>query len=341
MFAFNAWYVAAWGTEIGSTPLARRLLNQPVVFFRTASGAVAALEDRCCHRGMPLATGEVEEHGIRCGYHGLVFDPSGRCVEIPGQAMIPPSAAVRSYPVHEVDEIVWIWMGDPALADPQKIVRYPYHASWPHKTKTEKLACNYALISDNLLDQSHAAYVHKTTLASDPNAYAEVEMKTTPTSTGVRFVRWMRNCEPPGIYARAVPFKGKVDRWQEFEYVAPSCIIQFTGAADVGQGGDPMAREGGFGLRIFYGITPETEHTTWFLWSVANGHRQDDPQATETLFREIEVAFKEDELVLEQQDARLRELADRPLINIASDGARVQARRALDRLIDQETAAHA
>ena len=81
-------------------------------------------------------------------------------------------------------------------------------------------------------------------------------------------------------------FEGRVDRWQEFEYVAPSCILQFTGALDIGKGAyDKGVRDGGFGLRIFYGITPETEDTTWFFWSAANGYRQNEPEATDEAVR--------------------------------------------------------
>jgi phenylpropionate dioxygenase-like ring-hydroxylating dioxygenase large terminal subunit len=74
MFIRNAWYVAAWGDEIGETPLARRICNEPVVLFRDREGRVAALVDMCCHRGAPLHMGRVVEEGLQCGYHGLVFD---------------------------------------------------------------------------------------------------------------------------------------------------------------------------------------------------------------------------------------------------------------------------
>jgi len=337
VFVTNAWYVAAWSSEIGRQPLGRTLLNEPIVLFRDAAGRAAALEDRCCHRGMPLARGEPAPGGLRCSYHGLVFDGAGRCVEIPTQKTIPPSLRVRSFPVEERDALVWIWMGDPARADPSEIVAYPWHASWPHKDKTERLACNYLLISDNLLDQTHAAFVHKSTLASNPDAYASAEMVTQPTDNGVKFTRWMLNCVPPDIYARAVTFEGRVDRWQEFEYVAPSCILQFTGALDVGSGAyERGKRDGGFGLRIFYGITPETEHSSWFLWSAANGYRQNEPAATDALYREMEAAFKEDEDVLDLQQARLQQFPDRKLVNIASDGARLIARRAVARRLERE-----
>jgi vanillate O-demethylase monooxygenase subunit len=336
VFAYNAWYAAGWSSEITNKPLARRLLNQPLVLYRGAGGKVGVLEDRCCHRALPLALGEVDGDNLRCGYHGLLFDAAGRCVEVPFQDSVPSVLRVRSYPVVERDELVWVWMGDPALADPSQVVRYPFHGTWPHKVKSERLQCNYLLISDNLLDQSHAAYVHKSTLASNSDAYTHVEMRTEPTERGVRFTRWMLGCEPPGIYARGVKFAGKVDRWQEFEYVAPSCILQYTGAKDAGKGAYEGNRDGGFGLRIFYGITPETQTTSWFFWSVANGHRQDDPRATEELFHDIEVAFKEDEMVLIAQEERLRETGERRLFNIHSDKARVMANRALERMIADE-----
>lgn len=337
MFLYNAWYVAAWSKEITLRPLGRTLLNEPVVFYRAADGTLSALEDRCCHRGMPLSCGDVHGNNIRCEYHGMVFDGAGKCVEIPGQPIIPASARVRSFPVAERDGIVWIWMGDVALADAEKIVRYPWHSVWPYRTKTERIGCNYLLLSDNLLDQTHGAYVHKSTLASNVDAYERAEIKTTATPDGVKFTRWMLNCVPPEIYANAVKFKGRVDRWGEFEYVAPSCILQFTGAKDVGEGAyENNARDGGFGLRIFYGITPETEHTSWFVWSTANSYRQNDPAASDQLFEEIERAFKEDEDVLVAQYASLRRMGDRPLINIASDGPRMQARLALERMIAQE-----
>jgi phenylpropionate dioxygenase-like ring-hydroxylating dioxygenase large terminal subunit len=337
MFLYNAWYVAAWSKEVTSKPMARTLLNEPIVFFRSEAGAVFALEDRCCHRAMPLSCGAVLGNNIRCEYHGMVFDGDGTCVEIPGQQIIPKNARVRSFPVAESDDLVWIWMGQPELADSKLIVRYPWHHQWPYKCKTEQIDCNYLLLSDNLLDQTHAAYVHKSTLASNVDAYERAEMKIEPTPDGVKFIRWMLNCVPPAIYSKAVKFNGRVDRWGEFEYVAPSCILQFTGARDVGEGAyERDARDGGFGLRIFYGITPESEHRSWFMWSTANSYRQNDPTATDELFEEIERAFKEDEDVLVAQYATIRELGNRPLINVASDGARVHARGALERKIALE-----
>jgi phenylpropionate dioxygenase-like ring-hydroxylating dioxygenase large terminal subunit len=337
MYLQNAWYVAGWSSEFAGGPVGRVLLDEPIVFYRGQNGVLAALEDRCCHRAMPLSHGQVIGDGLRCEYHGLVFDAGGRCIDIPNQTAIPAEARIRAYPIEERDDLVWIWMGDPQRAARDEIVRYPYHGTWPYKCKSERLPCNYLLVSDNLLDQTHAAYVHKSTLASGIDKEARTEIEVKPTPDGVRFTRWMLNCIPPALYANAIQFKGRVDRWQEFEYVAPSCILQFTGALDVGLGAyEQGKRDGGFGLRIFYGITPETEHTCWFFWSTANGYRQNDPAATDELFQSIDDAFKEDDLVLEAQYATMRRLGDRPLVNINSDVARIHARRALERKIAAE-----
>ena len=121
-FARNQWYAAAWLSELGETPLARRILDEPVVLFRDAAGAIAALADRCQHRLVPLSMGTVTARGLQCGYHGMTFDGAGRCVHIPGQAMIPPRAVVRSYPLAERYGIAFIWMGEADKADPAMLI---------------------------------------------------------------------------------------------------------------------------------------------------------------------------------------------------------------------------
>src|SRR5262249_47489181 len=88
---------------------------------------MVAQENRCCHRLAPLSRGRKEGDDLRCMYHGLKFAPSGKCIEIPQQDIIPSTAVVRSYPVVEQDCWVWIWMGDPALAERALIPRALNH----------------------------------------------------------------------------------------------------------------------------------------------------------------------------------------------------------------------
>src|SRR6267154_2694354 len=133
IFLRNSWYVAAWNHElIDGKKLARTILERPVVIYRGESGKVVALDDRCCHRAAPLSMGRIEGDDIRCMYHGMKFDPSGKCIQIPGQDMIPAKLGVRSYPVVERYNLIWIWMGEAEKADPNLIVDHRPHAGPRH-----------------------------------------------------------------------------------------------------------------------------------------------------------------------------------------------------------------
>ena len=339
MLLRNAWYIAAWADEIGEAPLARRICNDAVVLFRDGSGKVGALVDRCCHRAAPLHRGTVVEAGIQCGYHGLVFDASGQCVGIPGQKQIPDDAQVRFYPAVEKDQLVWLWMGDPALADPAQIVDFPYHndqARWPNKHDVYPIKGNYMLMVDNLMDLTHLGYLHAKTVGGNPAAHVDAEMKTTRTPTGLKFTRWMKNSVPPPSYVKAAGFKGRVDRCQQFEFVAPASILQWTGATDAGTATSDPERDFRFQFRLFHGLTPETETSCFYFWSVANGYRQNEPEATEQLYREIAPTFVEDREMVEAQQARLDEFGEQGLVDIASDANRMHIRRMVERLIAAE-----
>ncbi len=117
-FPLNAWYAAAWGHEVGRALSPRKICNRDMVLYRKEDGTVAALEDACWHRLLPLSLGRLDGDTVICGYHGLAFDGTGRCTHMPAQRTINPSARVRSYPVVERHRLLWVWPGDPALADP-------------------------------------------------------------------------------------------------------------------------------------------------------------------------------------------------------------------------------
>ena len=251
--------------------------------------------------------------------------------------LIPADAAVRSYPLVEKNQFLWIWMGEPALADPGGIVDFPYHddpARWPHKHATYPIKGNYMLMVDNLMDLTHLGYLHGKTIGGNPSQHVAAEMKVVRTPTGVKFTRWMRNSPPPPSYVKAAGFAGRIDRLQVFEFVAPSTVLQWTGATDAGSGVEPDAFA--FQFRLFHGLTPETETSCFYFWSAANGYRQNEPAATGLLFDQIAVAFLEDAAMVQAQQERLSEFGERGLVDIASDATRMTMRRQVDRMIAAE-----
>jgi phenylpropionate dioxygenase-like ring-hydroxylating dioxygenase large terminal subunit len=342
MFVKNCWYVAAFTGEIKNRPLARRFVGEPVVLYRQSDGKFCALEDRCCHRGLPLSMGEVIGDLLRCQYHGLEYNRSGTCVKIPGQDVIPPTARVKAYPIAVRGQAIWIWMGDAKLANEALIPAFPWFddPSWDWKFKVFNIKCNYEMLHDNLLDLTHLAYVHGKTIGGTPAAHFNAETKVTKTDRGVKVARWLPDSVPPSTYSKLVDFNGNVDRWQEFEFF-PGLISLYTGAVDVGTGAYEGKREGGFHLRIFDAITPETEDSTLNLFCAGQNVRPGEPEVTRILFDELETTVMEDIEVLEAQHQRVRETKDRAFVYIWADAAGLQTRKAVDKMRQQESRAGA
>lgn len=214
-FVRNAWYVAAWSREIGRQLTARTILGENLVFWRRQDGTPAVLVDRCPHKLAPLSLGTLVGDDLQCGYHGMIFNGSGQCVRIPGQAAIPPSACARTFALAERYGAVWIWMGDPALADAARIVEVRHHGE-PGWALVDgqylHFDCNYLNITDNLVDPAHTTYVHKGTIG---NAAAEdVGVKVEQDDDHVLAYRWVNDSEPVPLVQAMGSFTGPVDRWQ-------------------------------------------------------------------------------------------------------------------------------
>ncbi len=110
----DQWYAVLASKELGKRPVPVRRLGEELVLYRTASGAVACLADRCPHRGVALSLGRVTGEEIECGYHGFRFRPSGVCTAMPcdgPNATIPNAMRATSFVAREAHGIVWIWWG--------------------------------------------------------------------------------------------------------------------------------------------------------------------------------------------------------------------------------------
>ena len=202
-FAENAWYAAAWSHEVKHELMPRTICGKDVVLYRRGDGEVAALEDACWHRLVPLSLGRLKDDQVVCGYHGLVFNSAGRCTYMPAQKTINPAACVTAYPIVERHRLVWLWPGDPALADPAKIPDFHWNdgTDWVGEGGTfYSLQCDYRLVIDNLMDLTHEAYVHVGSIGDE--AITSAPFDVTHTDRTATVTRWMIDIEPPPFWER-------------------------------------------------------------------------------------------------------------------------------------------
>jgi phenylpropionate dioxygenase-like ring-hydroxylating dioxygenase large terminal subunit len=337
MFLRNGWYSAVWSHELKDQPVGKIFLNEKVVLFRNSSGQVGALADCCCHRAAPLSRGELAGPYLACGYHGLKFDVNGTCVEVPGQSDVPAGAKVRSYPVCEKRNVVWIWMGEPAKADPAKIPDMPWlsDAKWATTPGRLHVKTNYQFILDNLLDLTHVTYVHRNTLAGDPRE-ATTPCKTERLLDGVRVGRWMLDFTPPPLFAKAGDFKGNVDRWQHVTWHPPGIVYLDVGCAVAGTGAPQGDRSQGISIWSSHLITPETETSSHYMFCYARDFSVDDEGMSQLMYEGSKATFMEDADILEAVQTNRPGGSLDGLIHVAADAAQLQARRMLAALIGTE-----
>jgi phenylpropionate dioxygenase-like ring-hydroxylating dioxygenase large terminal subunit len=337
-YVTEAWYVAAWSDELEERPLARVILEQPVVLFRRADRTPVALEDRCIHRRLPLSLGRVRGDRIECAYHGLQFDTSGQCVHVPGQRAIPPGAWVRSYPVVERHRCIWVWTGDAGLADPNEIRDFHWliEPGWGLTKLHARVRCHYQLIIDNLLDLSHLAYVHASTVGS-PALADSAKVTTDRLSDGVRVSRWTLDVPPAPTYRQFGKYGGNIDRWQISEFRAPGTFVIDNGSATAGTGAPiGQAGEQRWGFIVCHGITPENERKTNYFWALAHPFGVDGPEEEAEFHRQSRQVIGEDIAVFEAQQRMIELDPAAPTIDIGYDAGPLQARRLIGRLLAQQ-----
>jgi len=326
-FLRDFWYIGAWASEVTRKPMRRLIMNEPILFYRREDASVVALEDRCPHRNYPLSRGDLRGDTIQCGYHGLTIASDGRCIHAPGQERPPSAAKIRAYPVAEQNGIVWIHMGDPILAASQALPNLDWltDPAWtPWIDGYIYLRCRDQLLTENLLDISHIAYVHKRSMGSDPERIVSAETSVTTTQTGVsRRVRIM-NIATPNIFSASALVKDRVDQWTE-SWMTPGLYQNHTrirSAASVSWESDAEAP---LQNRSFHGIVPETDTTTHYFHG---GARLNVDVETITGERAHQV-LEEDVAVLEAIQQNEQFVDGRPLVNLRNDATVMQWRGVL------------
>ena len=306
-FIADAWYIGASAGEIGGRPLARRICNEPLVFFRGASGAIVALEDRCPHRKAPLSLGTVVDGEIACGYHGLKLNEHGRCAWAPLQVGEPPRLAARKYPTVERFGYVFVWMGESPAADATGLPSWEFmeQGGWTDFRGYHYVRGHYQLVCDNLLDLTHLPFVHADTLGrmvdaslylSPQKTWVEGDVVHTHRDAGSTGLRPM---DPPEI-AAVLPEGVLIGRSQNSQFYKPSFVtVGFEGWRE----DQPEHR---FDTHyVVNGVTPETATSCHYFWAVA--HRE-NPAAADFYrgYHELTIkAFDEDQRMIEAQQARI------------------------------------
>jgi len=347
MYLRNAWYMAGWDADfVVGVPRREKILNEPIVFYRTADEKVVALEDRCVHRLAPLSLGRCEGANLRCMYHGLLFAPDGRCIEIPGQDVIPPAAKVRSYPVVEEHSAVWIWMGEAEAADPSLIPDFVGYRddAWAMLPGRIDYAAPAKLIHDNLLDLSHIAFVHLNSFAAG-NASAgeswisaDTVYKTLP--RGVRVSRWMKDVPraPGGAQGGAMPDDVIMDVYTSYDFLVPGIFLQLTqrwarGSYELDADGRPT------GTPIFetftcQAVTPLTDTSACYFFAYGPSADQGDRKQ---FFADLgRRAFEEDRLMIEAQHQTIQETAQPRMMPLVMDKAVLNYEGVLKKLLREQ-----
>jgi vanillate O-demethylase monooxygenase subunit len=343
MFPKNAWYVACTPDEIEEKPLGRKICGESIVFYRAVHGTVAALEDFCPHRGAPLSLGRVINGTLVCGYHGLEMGCDGKTIAMPGQR-VRGFPAIRAFPVQERYGFIWVWTGDPGLADPTNIRHLAWYDNpeWAYGGGLYHIACDYRLMIDNLMDLTHETYVHA-------NSIGQKEIDESPCQTSVEdeqvtTSRFMSGIEPPPFWKMALrgnnlPDDVLVDRWQICRFTPPSSVMIEVGVAPMGCGGyDAPNDKKAYSVVVDF-ITPETEHSIHYFWGMARKFNPQDKALTDSIREGQGQIFSEDREILERQQQNLLSHPDRKLLLLNIDSGGVQSRKILDRLIALEQTA--
>lgn len=333
-YPLNCWWVAATSEEVGRQPLGRWLLDRPVVLYRTEAGTVAALDDRCLHRWAPLSKGFLEGDLLVCGYHGARYAADGRCIRYPTQSVVPATACVKAYAVIERGPFVWIWVGDSAKASQAALppdFAWSKNPAWSVVRGGYSLEANYMLLQENVLDLTHFNYLHRNSFGIANRNPPEYSVEGNEVIS-----RQVVNCSAYSASERAAArLDALTIRTEETGRFVTPALHSLQSVAFRHPNPQLPEREV---THINHCVTPESPSRTHYWWFM--GFNAMPAEAVAGLSQFVANGFAEDKMMLESiqrivdRDARHR---DFPEFSFVGDAGGAQARRALQRILDDET----
>lgn len=335
-FLRKAWYFAEWSDRFdGDAPIGLTIAGEQIALYRKQSGGFAAVGDRCPHRFAPLHMGKVRGDAIECPYHGLQFGSDGHCVHSPHHSgAVPHSVKVASYPAVERDGAIWIWLSDEP-ADLDRIPDLSDLQGFSSNVGNEwrmPVRAHYELLVDNILDGTHADFVHPGTLGN--GEFSKRKPVVSEHGDAVT-VEWI--CD--GVLAHPslmdyVTDWAEVDSWLSVRWQAPAVLRLEIGAKQAGND-----RASGVRAVAYHIMVPQDDlHTSYHVRGIRN-YALNDTVMSERIQAFVEFAFSEQDKPVIEAQQRMMGGEDfwtlRPLL-LPSDTAAVQVRRKLISLIERQ-----
>jgi len=336
-FVENAWYVIAWSEDLPAmSSVSRTVLGQSIVAFRSEDGLASAVADRCPHRGVPLSMGQVAANHIRCPYHALEFNGAGVCVRNPHIKADPGRLTVRSYPVVERHGAVWVWTGSPASADPALVPDYGWFGPDVPGYRTIRgdlrVEADFRLVIDNLLDLSHAEYLHANTVGT-VGASGSAETSVDVGDQRVTVLRKIFDLAPSAVFKSAWHKSERIDQQSNMTWRAPSHLLLDLGIMPAGG-----ALSEGLHFPSAHLLTPETDRTTHYFYAISRSFLLEDDAFDDKVRGSILQAFgNEDRPIVEAIQRNAVDTADGFKFSdfTTGDAAASRVRRMLEKLSAQ------
>ena len=330
-FVYNHWYMAGMSEDFSQTPIAKTLLNRSIVFYRTQDGTPVAMQNRCLHRSFPLSEGYMEGDNLVCRYHGIRYTPEGEIASIPCQKSLSQKKLHR-YPLKEVGQFVFIWMGDETDGMEDAFPDLSHLADTNFRTFGDfmLLEGNYLLMLENLNDLSHFAYLHKDSFVFSEE-FLDIPFTVEKRNGGIFCNRIDRD---PARVVKTLPphyhelAEGKpIERWDGGIAVTPGI---FTGLAPTYIGAEDDPDRMVLNQIINHYVTPETESTSHYWWSMSIDYEQNNDMFCEMFKGILTTGFDEDKWAV----AHMQKLLDKDHIEfdemvIAGDQAGLLYRKVM------------
>jgi phenylpropionate dioxygenase-like ring-hydroxylating dioxygenase large terminal subunit len=327
-FIRDEWYVVAFAEEIGRALLKRTVLGDRLVMFRTRGGTPIGMEDRCAHRSYPLSAGVLDGDTIVCGYHGLRYNKTGDCIEVPSQVRCPTGIGVRTFPLVERGPFVWGWFGDPSKAEPELIPPTPWleNNEWASSRDYFDLKCNYVSLHENLLDLTHLSYIHARSFGTPDYARAPYEVESK--DGRFRITRRVSPTRLPPVWAEPTGLRHEhAARVATSEFTAPGLHVVSVRFFDAEV---PESEQPVYEIRTCHVPTPQTHGSTHYFIVHSRDFALHDEGVTAFMREQLMTAFREDVEALTLLERVLAEAdPNRYEISIASDAPGVEMRRYL------------